>query len=184
MGGIGVCAGSLAQHVDHPVRLLAAVQQGVESPGGSPHDVGSGFVVLRILHRDEGALDHRLHESLCDIVRGVVVISREVLLADVVEYVVYTGCHLIHGKAHGEPGIEDGELRHDLRAEDVTDLLPGLVVSDDRSTVHLGACACHRQNAAHGNDLAARSFIPGIVLVPGILIAVDGDGYRLGVVAA
>ncbi len=59
-----------------------------------------------------------------------------------------------------------------------------LMVGDDRSTVHLRAGARHRQHTAHGNDLAVGFLKADIVFIPGIVVTVDGYGYRLRVVTA
>ena len=184
MGRVGDRADRLTQHVHHPVGGLAAGDQGVQRPCRRPHDVGARLVVFGIIDRDQRAVDDGLHQCLGKIIRGIVVVAREVLLTDVVEDVIDTRRHLSLGQREGELWVEDGELRHDIIAKDMADLELLLVVGDDGAAVHLGAGARHRQDAADRDDGAVGLLKADIVFVPRIVIAVDGDRYRLGVVAA
>ena len=110
MGGVGVGPHSLAQHMDHPVGGFALGHQRVQCPGGRPHDVAAGLVVLRVLNGDTAGVDERLHQPLGEIVGGVVVGAGEILLADVVKDVIYASCHLVLGQGVGQFGIQNGEL--------------------------------------------------------------------------
>ena len=184
VGGVGVAADRLSQHMHHPVRGLALCDEGIERPGSRPHDVAPRLVVGHIFDRRAAGHQERTHEPFGDIVAGVVVLAREILLADVAEDVVDARHHLIAGQGEGVGGIQHGETGHDLLVrEDMTYLLLGGGVGDDRAGVHLRARAHHGQHAADGDYLAGRLLETQIVLLPGILVAVHGHGDRLGVVA-
>ena len=129
-------------------------------------------------------MDNGLHQRLGKIIGGVVVVAREVLLTNVVEDIVDTRRHLALGQGEGEGGVEDRELRHDIIAEDMANLELLLVVGDDRAAVHLGAGARHGQDTADGDDCAVGLFKADIILVPRIVVTVDGDRYRFGIVTA
>ena len=138
VGGVGVAPHRLAQHVHHPVGGLAPGHQGVQRPGGDPHDVAPGLVVLGIPVGSPAGAQEGAHQPLAEIVAGVVILPGEVLLADVVEDVVDTRDHLLPGQGEGEAGIQNGEAgHHRLVRKDVADLLPGLLVGDHRAGVHL-----------------------------------------------
>ena len=53
VGRVGDRADRLPQHVHHPVRGLAAGDQGVQRPCRRPHDVGTRLVVFGILDCDQ-----------------------------------------------------------------------------------------------------------------------------------
>ena len=101
-----------------------------------------------------------------------------------IEDIVDACHHLALRKREGELRIQDRELRHHFLAENVTDLQFLFVVRDDGSGIHLGAGPGHGQDAADRNDLACGLFEPDVVFVPWIFVAVYGDGYGLGIVAA
>ena len=65
----------------------------------------------------------------------------------------------------------------------MADLLMGMGIGDHRAGVHLGAGAHHGQHTAHRQGLAGRFLKTGVILLPGILVAVHRNGYRLGVIA-
>ena len=184
VGGVGVGAHRLADHVDHPVRVLSLGYQSVQGPSGDPHQVAPGLIVLRVLHCDPAAVEQRAHQALHEVVRGAVILPGEILLGDVVHNVVNAGHHLVLGQGIGILGVEDGELGKDLLPEDVADLLLGGVIGDYRAPVHLGTGAHHGQHTAHGNEAVGRLLHADIVFLPGVLVAPGGDGHALGIVAA
>ena len=189
MRGVGVGAHGLAEHVDLPVRGLALRDEGVERPGGAPHDVGAGLVVLRVLDGDAARADEAAHEALCQVVARAVVGAREVLLGDVVHDVEDARDHLVARQRVGELGVEHGEAREDAGVgEDVADLHLGPVVGDDRPAVHLRAGAHHREHRADGDDVEVDRRLVKVhpVLLPGIHVLgqVGRDGHGLGVVDA
>ena len=170
--------------MDHPVGGLALGDQGVQGPGGDPHDVAAGLVVLGVLHGDPAAVDQGAHEALHEVVGGGVVLPGEVLLGDVVHDVIDPRHHLIVGEGIGVLRVQDGELGEDLLAKHMADLQLGGVVGDDRAAVHLRPRTHHGEHAPHGDELVVRVLHPQVVLFPGVLIAPGGDGDRLGIVAA
>ena len=182
MGGVSDSADGLTDHVNFPVSGFAPGQQCVQSPGGGPHDITASFIILGIRSRDPGAVDQGLHQAFRQVVGGVVVLAGEVLLADVGHDIEESGNHLVAGDGQGIGGIQDGELGHDLIAENVSDLQFLFGMGDDGAAVHLGAGAHHGQDAANGNDLIAQPLHADIVFLPGVVVAVSGDGQGLGVV--
>ena len=52
-------------------------------------------------------MDQGLHQSLTDIITGVVIRAGKILLANVIENVVDTCTHLILRQGHGVVGVED-----------------------------------------------------------------------------
>ena len=77
-------------------------------------------------------------------------------------------------------GIENGEIG----IAEIIELLPVLaVLGDDGATVHFRPRSRHRKHAADGNPLAGH--FPEIVeiILPRVLLAVCGTGYRLAIVA-
>ncbi len=97
--------------------------------------------------------------------------------------IVNARAHLIFRQRHGIARIEDREFRHDIVPEHMADLEMLLVIRDDRAAVHLGAGAGHCQHAADRHDLAVRLLKACIVFLPRILVAVNGDRDRLGIIA-
>ena len=128
-------------------------------------------------------MDERAHEPFREIIARIVVRPGEVLFADMVENIVNPRHHLIVRKREGVRRIKHGELGEHLRSEDVTDLELLLGIGDDRAAVHLAARADHRQDARDGHDRTRRFFKAKEVFLPRILVAVNGDGDRLGIVA-
>ena len=181
--GVCVSADRLTQHVHHPVRALAAGDQSVERPGSRPHNVTARLVILHILIRYARRGEQTAHKSFRDVVGSVVVFARKILLAYVVEYVVYARHHLIVGKSERKFGIEDREFGHYFRAEDVPHFHPSIGVGDNAAAVHLAARAHHGKHTAYGNYFAVRLFEFHIIFVPYVAFAVYGNGHRFGVVA-
>ena len=97
MCSVGVAAHGLPQHMHHPVGAFAAGDQGVQRPGGGPHDVAAGLIVLGIAVGDAAGVQQRAHQAFAEIVAGAVVFAGEVLFADMVENIVNAGCHLVVG---------------------------------------------------------------------------------------
>ena len=64
--------------------------------------------------------------------------------------VVDTRLHLVFGHGHRELRVKDGELRHQTAVEHMTHLESVLGISNHRASIHLRACASHRQDAAYG----------------------------------
>lgn len=64
MGGVGIRADGLSDHVDHPVGGFALGNQGIQRPGGDPHDIAAGLIVGGILHGDTGGMDQRAQQPL------------------------------------------------------------------------------------------------------------------------
>ena len=168
VGGVGVGAHRLADHVDHPVRVLSLGYQSVQGPSGDPHQVAPGLIVLRVLHCDPAAVEQRAHQALHEVVRGAVILPGEILLGDVVHNVVNAGHHLVLGQGIGILGVEDGERGKDLLPEDVADLLLGGVIGDYRAPVHLGTGAHHSQHTAHRQRFAIRFLKAQIIFFPRI----------------
>ena len=168
----------------HPVGALAAGHQRIQRPGGRPHQVAAGLVVLRISVGDPAGVEDRPHQSLADIVAHIVVFAGEILLTDVVEDVIDAGNHLIARQRQGVSGVQDGEFGHDpLVCKDMSDLLLRLLVGDDGAGVHLRAGPHHGQHAAHRQRLTGGFLKTQIIFLPGVFLTVDRDGYRLGIVA-
>ena len=101
-----------------------------------------------------------------------------------VEYIVDARYHLTLGQREGEGWVEYRELRHDLLAEDMTDLQLLLMVGDDRAGVHLRTRTRHGEDAPYRHYLAVRLLKADVILLPGIVIAVYRYRYSLGVVTA
>ena len=101
-----------------------------------------------------------------------------------VENIVDAGDHLVPGQGEGVVGVQDGELGHHvLVLKDLAHLFLGVGVRDDAAGVHLGPGAHHGQHTAQGDDGAGRLLKADEILLPGVLLAVDGGGHGLGVVA-
>ena len=124
-------------------------------------------------------MDKTSHKTLADVVGGVVVLAGKILLAYMIENIVDTRDHLIFRQRHRVPRVEDRELRHNIVAEHMTDLLLGFVIGDDRAAVHLRACARHSENAADGNYLAGRLLKADKIFLPRVVVAVNGYRYCL-----
>ena len=65
----------------------------------------------------------------------------------------------------------------------MADLFFGLFVGNDRPGVHLRTGSGHGQYTAHGHNGAVRFLKALVILFPGILFTVNGNGKGLGVVA-
>ena len=173
---------AVTNHVNHPVLLLAQPDKGVQCPCGCPHDVRACLVVLRILYSDAAAVDDRTHQSFREVVAGVVIEVREVLLHDVVHDVVDTRLHLVLGYGHRELRIEDRELRHQTTVEHMPHLESMLCICNHSAGVHLRACASHCQHTTHRNPTAGHRLPVLEVILPRVTIVPSTSGYGLAVV--
>jgi len=180
VGGIGHGSQALTQHVYLPVGALSTVNQPVERPCGRPHDVGARLIVLWILLGLARTDDERAHQSLGNVVAGVVVVAGEVLLQDVRHDVVDARHHLIFGYGISELGVEDGEVGI---AEVVEELLLLAVGRDDRPAVHLRAGARHGEHDADGNPTAVARMMLLEIILPHILLLPCRRSHSLGIVA-
>ena len=176
-------ADRLTEHMHFPVGRLAHGNKRIERPCCRPHDVAARLVVGGILHGNGRAVDERTQKPFRKIIARVVVRAREVLLENVRHNVVKSRDHLIARKREGILRIENGELREDFFAEHFPDLEFLRMVGDDGAAVHLAARTDHRQHAGNGNDLTGRLLKAEEVLLPRVLVAVDRDRNRLGIVA-
>ena len=98
--------------------------------------------------------------------------------------IVDTRYHLSLRKRESIFRIQDRKLRHDFFTENVADLQFLFMVRNDGTRIHLGTRAGHSQHASDRNDLTCRFFKTDIVFIPWILVTVNGNGYRLRIVAA
>ena len=183
MGGVRVSSHRLAKHMHHPVGALSLRDQGIQSPGCRPHDIAAGFIIGRLLYRNTTCENDRTHQSLCDIITGIVILTGKILLTDMVENVINPCHHLVLRQCKGEFRVEDGKLREYLRSKHMTDFQLLLMIGDHRATVHFASRSHHGQNAAHGNDFTGRFLKTDIILLPGIFLAVNRYGNCLRIIA-
>ena len=148
----------------------------------SPHDVGAGLVVLRILGGDAAGVDERAHKALVDIVGGAVAVAGEVLLHKVAHDVEEARHHLVLRHRHGEARVEDGETGEEGRAEDLAAFEAFFAIGDDAAAVHLAAGAHHGEHGTHGDGLAVGALLAHPVFLPGVFLAVGRGRDTLGIV--
>ena len=134
MGGVGISPYGLPDHMNFPVGRLSFCNECVQRPSRTPHQVASGLIVFRLFHCDTGGMDDRFHQALGKIVTCIVVLTGEVLLADMIEDIINTCDHLILRNCVGIFGIQ--EPRHDIVTEYVTDFHFLLMVCNNGTTVH------------------------------------------------
>ena len=185
VGCVGPGTDGMPYHVYHPVFVFAAADEGVECPGGGPHDVGASLVVLWVFDGCACGDDEASHEPFGEVVAGVVVEVGEVLLHDVAHDVEDASFHLFVGDGKSEVGVEDGEARHEAVVEDVTDLEGVVGVGDDGAGIHFGASAGHGEDASDGRYLLVGVGLVPLqpVLVPEVAFAEGGCRDGFGVVA-
>ena len=91
----------------HPIGGFSTGNQGVQRPGGRPHEIAAGFIVLWILIGDAAGMDDRAHQPLADVVAHIVVLAGKILLADVVENVIDARRHLVMRQSQGILRVQD-----------------------------------------------------------------------------
>ena len=96
--GVCVSAYCLPEHMHHPVGSFAHGNQCIQRPRRSPHNITACFIIFRILHRDFPAVNQRLKQSFHDIIRRIVIGSREILLQNMRHDIVTPRYHLILGQ--------------------------------------------------------------------------------------
>jgi len=118
-------------------------------------------------------------------VRCVVVVTREVLLHDVVHDVMDASLHLIVGCGERIIGVEDRELGHEPLIEDVSHFEGVGSVGDDSAGIHLAASTRHCQHAGNGEDDLPhwRVLLLQIEGIPIVTLIVVCSSHGLGVVA-
>ena len=184
VGGVGICADRLTEHVHHPVGSLSAGNESIERPCRRPHYVGTRLVILHVGICNTRRCEQRPEQTFADIIAGVVVLARKILFADVAENIVYARHHLIVRQRERIDGVEHRKPGHDaFIGKHVTYLELLRMVGDDRARVHLAARAHHGEHAAYGHDGADGFFEPDVVLFPGVALAVHRNRQRLGIVA-
>ena len=83
-------------------------------------------------------MQQRAHQSLTEMITGIVILARKILFADMIEDIVDTRRHLLMRQCHRIARIQDGKARHDLLIrKDMTDLHLGLGIRNDCARVHL-----------------------------------------------
>ena len=184
MRRIRIGADGLAEHVNHPVRAFPLGNQRVERPGRRPHQVAACLVVLRVFVGNAAGVQDGAHQALADVIARVIILTGEILLADVIEDIVDACYHLAMWQCHRVPRVQDGKARDDLLVcKDVTYFLLCLLIGDDTTCIHLRARPGHRQHAADRQRLAGRLLKAHEIFLPRIFLAVDRNGHRLGIVA-
>ena len=167
----------------HPVCRLSFCHKCVQCPCRSPHDVAARLIVLGIVVRDPAGMEQRTHQSLADIITGIVILTREILLADMVEDIVDSGYHLIVRQRQRILRVQDGKPWHDLFIrKDMSDLLFCLSVRDHCTGVHLRPGSNHGEDTSHRNDLTLRFFKTYIVFLPGIFLTINRDRHRFRII--
>ena len=93
--------------------------------------------------------------------------------------VVDTSHHLILGNGEGEARVENGEI---WVAEVIEQLAVFRVTGDNRTAVHLRACASHCQHTTHRNPTAGHRLPVLEVVLPRIAIVPSTSSYGLTIV--
>ena len=160
-----------------PVLLSADAHHVVVHDHTGPHDVGTGFIVVGILHHTAPLVHHGQHDAFQHAVGGLHVLGRgEVALKSVGNDIGDAAGGLEGGKALGEDRVHNGELRADavgLRGG----LLEGLLIGDDGVGGTLAAGSGDGQHHADGQGglrgLAGEK-------VPEVPVVGDAHGDGLG----
>ena len=82
-------------------------------------------------------MDHRAHQPFADIIAGIIILTREILLTDMVKNIIDAGCHLVMGQRQRIDRIKNREFRHNLLiCKYMTDFLMGMGIGDHRAGIH------------------------------------------------
>ena len=166
--------------VNAPGHGLAHVQKAIDGPGGAPHEVGPGLVVVGSLQGLGAVVDAGLQNGLRHAVRQIGGLNgAEIVLKGMGHDVRRAGRRLGSRQRAGVGGVQDG---HGGQAGGGTEgqLFVGVHVGDDGDVVHLGAGGGHGQHRENGQGLLRHGLAGGEI--PGVAVIAGAGGNGLGAV--
>ena len=166
--------------VDAPGHGLAHLQKAVDGPGGAPHEVGPGLVVVGGGQGLGAVVDTGLQNGLGHAVGQVGGLhGAEIVFKGMGHDVRRAGRRLGGGQGAGIGGVQNG---HGGQAGGGAEgqLFIGVHVGDDCDIVHLGAGGGHGQHREDGQGLLRHGLAGGEV--PGVAIIAGAGGDGLGAV--
>ena len=94
VSSIRICTCRLSRHMNHPVSRFALCNQGIKRPCRRPHDIRPRLIIFRVLKYNPWTIDGWLHQSLTDVLTGIVIPAGKILLTDIIKNIINTSHHL------------------------------------------------------------------------------------------
>ena len=170
--------------MNHPVGTFSSGNKRIQRPGCSPHDIRPCLIVLWILNGNSRTVNHRFHQCLADIIAGIVILPREILLADMIENIINSSHHLLLRQCKSEFRVQDCKLWHHSISKHMTDFQLLIMIRNYRASIHFASCSHHSQYTANRDNLTIRLLKADIIFLPWIFVTVNRHGNRFCIVAA
>ena len=159
------------QAVAGPHMILAGSGEAVDGPGGCPHQIGPGFVIVGMLQGYGGVFQYGLHESFHDRIQHEHAFARvEVGFHNVGHDVSRAAGRLIPADRNRQLRIQEGDFGAQCR-RGTAKFLAGFHIADDNSRIHFGAGGGHGGDGQDGQGFCQRKMlrdeIPGIEIHTG-----------------
>ena len=129
-------------------------------------------------------MDQGFHQCLCDIVARIIILSGEILFADMIKDIIDACNHLSLRERKSKLWIQDRKLWHYLVPENMSDLQFLLMIGYYGTCVHFRAGSGHGKDTSDRKDVACGFLKPDIVFIPWIFITVHRYGNSLGIITA